>query len=155
MNTDGKIDVVVVNYTSSNVSILLGNGDGSFQAAVNYATGSGPVAVALGDFNADGKADLALPNQGSHTLSILLGNGDGTFQAAVNYAAAGLPYSVTAGDVNGDGTRRPAALRRARGLQQRRQDRSRCSQRRQQQREHPVKQQYATGPHRAAAGHVG
>ena len=77
-NGDGKSDLVVANQYSSNVSILLGNGDGTFAAAVNYAAAD-PLSVAVGDFNGDGKSDLAVANSGSNTVSILLGNGDGTF----------------------------------------------------------------------------
>jgi streptogramin lyase len=85
-NGDGKLDLVVANDGSNNVSILLGNGDGTFRAAVNYGVGSGsaPTSVAVGDFNGDGKLDLAVANELSNNVSILLGNGNGTFQAAVN-----------------------------------------------------------------------
>jgi hypothetical protein len=102
-NGDGKADLAMANSGSSNVSVLLGNGNGTFQAAVNYNAGTGPVSVAVGDFNGDGKADLAAANQFSNTVSVLLGNGDGTFQAAVNYNAGTAPDSVAVGDFNGDG----------------------------------------------------
>ena len=59
----------------------------SFLAAVNYAAGTGPISVTVGDFNGDGKADLAVANGDSNNVSVLLGNGNGTFQAAVNYGA--------------------------------------------------------------------
>ena len=91
-NGDGKLDLAVVNYGSSNVSILLGNGDGTFKTAVNYGAGSSaPYSVAVADFNGDGKLDLAVANIASNNVSILLGNGDGTFQAAVNYGAGSNP----------------------------------------------------------------
>ena len=61
-NGDGKADLAVANASSNNVSVLLGNGNGTFQAAVNYAAGTGPSSVAVGDFNGDGKADLAVAN---------------------------------------------------------------------------------------------
>ena len=61
-NGDGKPDLAVANSGSNNVSVLLGNGDGTFQAAVNYAAGNAPNSVAVGDFNGDGKADLAVAN---------------------------------------------------------------------------------------------
>ena len=102
-NGDGKADLAVANYGSDNVSVLLGNGNGTFQAAVNYAAGTSPHSVAVGDFNGDGKADLAVANYGSNNVSVLLGNGNGTFQAAVNYAAGTSPCSVAVGDFNGDG----------------------------------------------------
>jgi dienelactone hydrolase len=104
-NGDGKLDLAVANYNSNNVSILLGNGDGTFQAAVNYGVGDTPLYLAAGDFNGDGKLDLAVPNSSSNSnsVSILLGNGNGTFQAAVNYAVGTNPNSVAIGDFNTDG----------------------------------------------------
>ena len=105
-NGDGKADLAVKNENSGNVSILLGNGDGTFAAAVNFAVGTEPWSVAVGDFNGDGKADLAVADAGSDggdSVSILLGNGDGTFAAAANYAVGVLPYAVAVGDFNGDG----------------------------------------------------
>jgi len=84
--------------------VLLGNGDGTFQAAVNYPVETAPNSVAVGDFNGDGKPDLAVANSGSGgPVSVLLGNGDGTFQAAVNFGAGSTPASVAVGDFNGDG----------------------------------------------------
>jgi len=101
-NHDGKLDLVVAN--GNNVSVLLGNGDGTFQPAVNYVVGSSPDAVAVGDFNHDGNPDLAVANNGSNNVSILLGNGDGTFQPAVNYSVPSCcPTLVALGDFNGDG----------------------------------------------------
>ena len=57
-----KADLAVANYGSDNVSVLLGNGDGTFQTQKTYAVGDGPTSVAVGDFNGDGKADLAVAN---------------------------------------------------------------------------------------------
>jgi len=102
-NGDGKPDLAVASGFTNNVSILLGNGDGTFAAAVNYAVGSNSQSITVGDFNGDGKPDLAVTNFGTNNVSILLGNGDGTFAAAVNYAAGVAPYSVAVGDFNGDG----------------------------------------------------
>jgi hypothetical protein len=113
-NGDGKPDLVVVNRNDNTVSVLLGNGDGTFQAHKDYATAYNPTAIAIGDFNGDGRQDLAvvtcLPDQtcsGGGSLSILLGNGDGTFQTHVDYAEGGSffsdPNSVAVGDFNGDG----------------------------------------------------
>jgi hypothetical protein len=104
-NGDGKLDLAVANYVYPNgtVSVLLGNGDGTFQGARSFAAGDLPESVAVGDFNRDGTPDLAVANNGS-TVSVLLGNGDGSFQAARNFAAGSSPYSVAVGDFNGDGT---------------------------------------------------
>jgi phospholipase C len=104
-NRDGKLDVVVVNQSSNNLMVLLGNGDGTFTATSSSpATGNGPSAVAVGDFNGDGKQDLAVANHTDNTLSILLGNGDGTFTAASSSPTTGNgPSAVAVGDFNGDG----------------------------------------------------
>jgi hypothetical protein len=108
-NGDGKLDLVTANYskTGGSLSVLLGNGDGTFQPARNLFPGLSPGFVAVGDFNHDGKADLAVTNAGPNGtgayVSILLGNGDGTFQSPLNYADSAYPWSVAAGDFNGDG----------------------------------------------------
>jgi hypothetical protein len=95
--------LAVANGGSDNISILLGNGDGTFQAAVDYGAGSNPSSVAVGDFNGDGKLDIVVANDGSNNVSIFLGNGDGTFQSAVNYGVGSAPLSVAVGDFNRDG----------------------------------------------------
>jgi hypothetical protein len=110
-NRDGRPDLGVVNYCGSDpncdgpgsVSILLGNGDGTFQAHMDYPVGKGSAWAAVADFNRDGIPDLAVTNGGDNTVSILLGNGDGTFQPPVNYATAAGPAGVAVGDFNGDG----------------------------------------------------
>jgi hypothetical protein len=107
-NGDGKPDLAVsscpVSGCGSNppstVSILLGNGDGTFRPHVDYQVGT-PGGLAVGDFDGDGKPDLAVANGGS--VAVLLGNGDGTLQAAVDYGTAGSSASVAVGDFNGDG----------------------------------------------------
>jgi hypothetical protein len=105
-NRDGKLDLAVTNTNASgtgNVSILLGNGDGTFQTAVNYTAGANPQSVAIGDFDMDGKLDLAVANATTSNVSILLGNGDGTFQTAVNYPIGLVAFSLLVADFNGDG----------------------------------------------------
>src|SRR6516225_6414802 len=89
-NGDGILDLAVANEGSNNVSVLLGNGDGTFQAAVNYTAANEPFSVAVGDFNGDGIQDLAVANESSNNVSVLLGRGDGTFQAPVNYSAGAV-----------------------------------------------------------------
>jgi len=107
-NRDGKLDLVVGKFTCpntpcGNLSVLLGNGDGTFQAGVDYNAGGEPTSVAVADFNNDGKLDLAVADISSAHVNILLGNGDGTFEAPVNYNAGADPVSVAVGDLNGDG----------------------------------------------------
>jgi hypothetical protein len=99
-NGDGIPDLAVAN--GSAVSVLLGNGDGTFQAPVSYAAGIGPIFVAAGDFNGDGKLDLAVAISGG--VRVLLGNGDGTFQTTpISYVAGRTPQAVAVADFNGDG----------------------------------------------------
>src|SRR5438094_1845721 len=90
-NGDGKLDIAVVNSGSNDISILLGNGDGAFQPAQNFALGSSqtlvPTDIALGDFNGDGKPDLAALSIYGGTVSILVNNGDGTFASAQYFPA--------------------------------------------------------------------
>src|ERR1039458_7346881 len=82
--------------------VLLGNGDGTFQAAVSYAAGANPQSVAVTDVNGDGQADVVATNAGSGNISVLLGNGDGTLQAAMNFSAGSGPVSLALADFNGD-----------------------------------------------------
>src|SRR5437879_9667242 len=112
-NGDGKSDFAVANrgqtdittfaFTNGSISVLLGKGDGTFQAAVHYGAGADPQSIAVGDFNGDGRPDLAVANNGSTNVSVLLGNGDGTFENAFGYGAGTGPGSVAVGDFNGDG----------------------------------------------------
>jgi hypothetical protein len=111
-NGDRKLDIATVNTTfvttsaNNSVSILLGNGDGTFAPAIEYPMDGATFSIAAGDFNRDGKLDLAVGNTGLMAVSILLGNGDGTFQAPVNYGS-GIGYFVSTflitRDFNGDG----------------------------------------------------
>jgi hypothetical protein len=110
LNGDGFPDMVVAN--SDGVSVLLSNGDGTFQPAVVYGTGGDVAfAVAVGDVNGDGVPDLVVTNMclnnpscSNGGVGVLLGNGDGTFQPAVSYDAGGIEtQAVVIGDVNSDG----------------------------------------------------
>src|ERR1700737_4404335 len=89
-NGDGHTDLAVANAGSNDVSVLLGNGDGTFQAQLTYAVGANPHALVARDFNGDGRTDLAVANSGTmfapSDVSVLLGKGDGTFQAQLTYA---------------------------------------------------------------------
>ena len=113
VNGDGKLDVVVGNKCANSgcqsnrgsVAVLLGKGDGSFQTAVAYDSGSPSDvgAVAIADLNGDHRPDLVVINESSNRVTVLLGNGDGTFQPGTTYESGGmLPTSVAVADVNGD-----------------------------------------------------
>ncbi len=101
-NGDSKLDLVVANQGSNNVSVTLGDGMGNFSAATTYATGTSPYSVAVADFNNDTKQDLAVTNQGGNNVSILLGDGMGAFGAATNFGVGISPISVAVGDFNND-----------------------------------------------------
>src|SRR5215213_5904491 len=78
-NGDGKVDLAAQNAGSNTVSVLLGNGDGTFQSKHDFAVGLAPTSVISADFDSDGIADLAVTNQNSNNVSVLLGqdsNGD-------------------------------------------------------------------------------
>jgi len=106
-NGDGKLDLAVVNNGGNNISILLGNGDGTFTQSTGspIPVGSQPLDIVVGDFTGSGKLDLAVANLGSDTVTILLGNGDGTFaQAANSPVPVGKgPHSLAIADFNGSG----------------------------------------------------
>jgi hypothetical protein len=113
LNGDGKPDLVVVNNESNDIAVLLGNGDGTFRAAVTYSVGGvNPGSVVIADVNGDGVPDLVVGNTcGSSTtcstagtVGVLLGNGDGTFQTPVSYPSGGSsPFQAVVADVNADG----------------------------------------------------
>jgi hypothetical protein len=109
-NGDGIPDLAVTNvinngatFSPNTVTILLGNGDGTFTVKSTMPAGSNPLAITVGDFNGDGKADLAIVDQASNSVTILLGNGDGTFAPAPSPAVGLGPNSIAAADFNGDG----------------------------------------------------
>ena len=112
-NGDGKLDLAVGGISTASsfvgaVSILLGNGDGTFQSPVPYLTGGvlGVNSIAVSDFNQDSKLDLAAgPGASAGGEVILLGNGDGTFQQATEYLLGSISLQgLTVGDFNGDGS---------------------------------------------------
>jgi hypothetical protein len=109
-NRDGKLDLATANISSDSVSLLFGNGAGTFAPAPSFAVGDQPHSLVAGDFNRDLKLDLAVANSKDDTISVLLGNGAGGFREA-----AGSPLAA------GGGRR----VSRHRGLERRPQARSR------------------------------
>ena len=71
--------------------MLLGNGNGTFQAKQSFGTGTRPYSVAVADFNGDGKSDLVTADYSNNTASVLLGNGNGTFQAKQSFGTGSGP----------------------------------------------------------------
>lgn len=102
VNLDGKLDLVATNSNANTVSVLLGNGDGTFKAHKDYAVGTTPVAVAIADFNGDGKPDLAVANSIGNTISVLLGTGTGSFSTQTPYIVGYDPLGIAVGDFNND-----------------------------------------------------
>jgi hypothetical protein len=110
VNRDGILDLLTANSSTSTLGVLLGNGNGTFQAATTYPgqVSGMPLGLAVADLNGDGNPDVALLNGFSTFASVLLGNGNGTFQAAVHYyiptgGRMGDASDIAIGDVNGDG----------------------------------------------------
>ena len=109
LNGDGKLDLIAANSPSTgngSISALLGNGNGTFQSAVNTTVGTRPRYFAAGDFNRDGKQDLALSQTSSdNNLRILLGNGSGGFssQSTLSMGVEAAPRGVISADFNADG----------------------------------------------------
>jgi len=114
-NQDGKVDIVVGDFQASDLVLLLGNGNGTFQSPVVLPSPVRPSGLVAADFNKDGKLDLAIASgDNSGSLAILLGNGNGTFTPGNTYqyfddstciiygACDHYPYSLVAVDLNGD-----------------------------------------------------
>jgi hypothetical protein len=112
-NGDGKPDLVTANNTDASVSVLLNTtaanaSTPTFAPQQTFATGLGPLCVAVGDFNGDGKPDLAVANFNSNTVSVLLNTtatnaGVPSFTPQQSFAVGMTPFSVAVGDFNGDG----------------------------------------------------
>ncbi len=104
-NGDHILDVAVVNYSSNNVSVLFGKGDGTFEPAVNYTVGTEPSAITTADLNNDGVPDIAVADEIGRTIAVLINKADGTgtFNPAVLYPAGQAPRGIVAGDTRGIG----------------------------------------------------
>ena len=112
---DGKPDIIVPNQSSNTVSVYRNTSTsgsittGSFAGRVDFTTGTGPYAVAVGDVDGDGKSDIVVINQGSNTVSVFRNTGasgsitTGSFAAKVDFATGATPVSVAIGDLDGDG----------------------------------------------------
>ena len=115
IDQDGKPDIAVANFYTNTVSLLRNTStvgsiaSGSFAARVDFATGTHPYNVAIGDIDGDGKPDLVVANQGSNTISVLRNIAvAGTISTAslaskVDFATGAQPYHVAIGDIDGDG----------------------------------------------------
>ncbi|MBZ5707041.1 MAG: VCBS repeat-containing protein [Acidobacteriia bacterium] len=108
LNHDGHVDLVVANtyggsFNFGTADVLLGNGDGTFQAPASYDSGENSEAVVIADLNGDQIPDLALATLNTNTVNILLGNGDGSFRYGGEFTAGDGSMSIAAGDFNHDG----------------------------------------------------
>lgn len=99
---DGNVDVAVANFDGNSLSLLRGQGDGSFGSVSTIATAEKPTAVAVADMNNDGKPDLVVTNSGRNQVWLLLGRGDGSFDPAQRLITGAQPWSMVVTDLNGD-----------------------------------------------------
>lgn len=113
VNKDGALDLISLDSRSDQISVLLGNGNGSFAPAIEFPTGSKPVSIVgydfydsrgfpASDFNEDGNIDLIVANEQDKSFSLLFGDGNGNFSDRVTYAIGKFPQWVGIGDLNFD-----------------------------------------------------
>jgi hypothetical protein len=104
---DGKPDIVTANYNSNEVSILTGEGDGTYYAPISYTVPAHPISMVIGDVNHDNKIEIMTANYLNQNVSVLRQVVDSTFEVAGNYSLvhepSEWPLSIAVGDVNGDG----------------------------------------------------
>jgi len=105
-NGDGHLDLAIANELDNTVTVLLGDGTGSFTQATAspFAVGLRPTSLAVGDFNSDGNLDLAIANLNGNNVTVLLGNGTGWFKPDPSgpFAVGTAPVSIVVSDFNGD-----------------------------------------------------
>ncbi|MEZ6035564.1 MAG: FG-GAP-like repeat-containing protein, partial [Planctomycetaceae bacterium] len=102
-NGDGYVDFVTANRDSSDISVVLNQGNSTFATAISYPAGLTPVHVATGDFNGDGFADVVVANRDGNAVSLMINLGNGSFAAPLILNAGTGPETVGVTDVNGDG----------------------------------------------------
>lgn len=102
LNHDSFTDLITTNIASNTLSILLGNGDGTFKDQVQLHVCQEPRALVMSDFNQDGHADVALACSGGDEVSLLLGHGNGKFEEGQHYPVHRTPVALATDDVNGD-----------------------------------------------------
>jgi hypothetical protein len=101
VRNNGRLDIVMSNFGTSNVTVLLGNGDGTFGAPIHVNGGVGANPLAIADFNNDGTPDLLVADQSNDTVNLLAGNGNGTFGAPVQFATGATPIAMAVGNFDG------------------------------------------------------
>ncbi|MBI1822673.1 MAG: VCBS repeat-containing protein [Nitrospirae bacterium] len=105
LNNDGIPDLMTVDAIHHNVTLFIGNGDGSFKAMEPMSGDSEPISILTDDFNRDHMMDIAFINYASSTLAMYYGNGNGTFKMPpARYQTKRGPFSMVKGDFNHDGT---------------------------------------------------
>jgi hypothetical protein len=115
LTNSGNVDLVVADYLSDQIIVLLGNGDGTFRKPTTFSIAV-PIALAVGDFNNDGKEDLAVVEYGGtgeSVIAILLGDGTGKFRQSASYPSGVETTGVAVADFNGDGNQDVAVANNA------------------------------------------
>jgi hypothetical protein len=109
VNGDGKIDLVLLDrrpnpaFQGGKLVVLLGHGDGSFDAARSQPVGRAPESIALGDYNGDGRLDVAVADPRQMAILVMMGNGDGTFVHAGRVDTTFAPLGLASAQIDKDG----------------------------------------------------
>jgi hypothetical protein len=103
LDLDGSLDLATANFVGNNASVLIGNGDGTFQNKADYAAGSRPTSIAAGDFDGDLLPDLAVTLSGAGAVAIFVGKPGGGFLPRTTFGAGADPQCVIAADIDRDG----------------------------------------------------